>query len=127
MSKTAILNTFKDQLKLFVDDLISKFQYEPDLILLRLYVTSIHNVEDIITYMIQNIIPYKEQIINRDIKFITDNKTIETDVSNNGFSKYMNSIKSYWFSETMTEEDRLTIWKWLNVFVVITEKYMCRI
>ena len=115
-SKEKILSQFKSQLIKFVDELIDQFPNESDFIIIRILIKDQMNIEDIMKKFINDVLPYKEDIKARKDSFFINNKFIET--SNGSLFKIL------WESNNLDDDDRIIIWKWIDLFVIIGQKYL---
>ena len=115
-SKEKILSQFKSQLIKFVDELIDQFPNESDFIIMRILIKDQMNIEDIMEKFINDVLPYKEDIKERNDSFFIENKFIQT--SNGSLFKIL------WESNNLDIDDRIIIWKWIDLFVVISKKYL---
>ncbi len=113
MDKT--VSYFHSNLINFIDELIEQFPTETDLVLARIYVKNRIQPITIINTFIQETLPYKDFISKRDEKAILDTKfSIGTN---------SNHFKMLWKSSALDDSDRTIIWKWLDTFVYLAEKY----
>lgn len=123
MSSETILLQFHSSLVTFLDELIKLFPDEEDFIRLRIYLKdqiSIQIVMDNFIYALNrdnNIM--KTFIKDRNISGIMDNCVV-TDNLNREKIIY---FKKLWYSPRFFNEDRKMIWKWIDSFVGISDKY----
>ena len=123
MSSETILLQFHSSLVTFLDELIKLFPDEEDFIRLRIYLKdqiSIQIVMDNFIYALNrdsNIM--KTFIKDRNISGIMDNCVV-TDNLNREKIIY---FKKLWYSPRFYNEDRKMIWKWIDSFVGISDKY----
>ena len=115
-SKDRILSQFKDQLINFIDELIEQFPDESNFIIIRILIKDQMDTEDIIKKFIKDVLPYKEDIKERKDAFFLKNKFIET---SNG-----SLFKMLWESNNLDNDDRIIIWKWIDLFVILGKKYL---
>jgi len=113
--KEKLLVQFKGQLIYFIDELIEQFPEESDFIIIRILIKDQMNIEDIIEKFIADILPNKQDIKDRKNSFFIENKFLET---RNG-----SLFKTIWESENLDEDDKKIIWKWMDLFVCIAQKY----
>lgn len=114
-----ILQEFKKALITFFDELIEQFPEEADLILIRIGLKDKVPITDTINYFIQNILPEKKTIKERDTTFFTEKDAL-FGILGPDRAKHLRKI---WKSPKLDKEDRETIWKWMDGFVFLVEKY----
>jgi hypothetical protein len=119
MSETQIIKDFHTNIITFLDELIEQFPTEADLILLRLFLKDSISPIQIINMFIKEVLPYKENIIKRDV-FDIDIQLGNSAVIN---KTRINHFKMLWKSSALDEDDRDIIWKWIDTFVFLAEKY----
>lgn len=120
--KTDILAEFKKQLTIFFDELIGQFPTEGDLIVIRLFLTNQMPIQDIMDIFVRtlnnNDREFKLMIKARDEKFFLDHDIFDT------ISKQKSGhFKKLWSSGQLDQEDKEIMWKWLDTFVYLSEKY----
>ena len=113
--KEKLLLQFKKQLICFIDELIDQFPGESDFIIMRILIKDQMRIEDIIGKFISEILPNKQDIKDRKNSFFIENNFLET---RNG-----SLFKTLWESENIDEDDKKIIWKWMDLFVCIAQKY----
>jgi len=126
MNPIRILAQFKSSLISFMDELITLLPDESDFIIGRMFISDSVNIEDVIKafslkiYENDNLL--KKMIKTRDESFFLKNNVF----SYFGDSK-VNKFKDIWMQGRLDQEDKDTIWKWVDIFVVLTNKYYKRI
>jgi hypothetical protein len=120
--KTDILLEFKKQLTIFFDELIGQFPTEGDLIVIRLFLTNQIPIQDIMDIFIRtldkNNQEFKIMIKARDETFFLEHDIFDT------ISKQKSGhFKKLWSSGQLDSEDKEIMWKWLDTFVYLSEKY----
>ena len=115
-----ILKRFKDNLVIFMDELIATLPEEADLIIARIFIKDQVPIQDIMNFVIMNILPLSEHIKNKEEKVFLTNSSIYQGVSSEKVLYY----KNLWFSGELDEDDKETIWAWLNNFIMMTERYV---
>lgn len=122
MSEINILSIFKTNLISFVDELIGQFPREPDLIILRIFLKDQVPIQDVMSKFIYAI-NKDDQKTKKDIKDRNDIVFLKNEIFDGiSKSKPINFAK-FWKSETLDVSDKETIWRWLDSFVVLSEKY----
>jgi hypothetical protein len=120
--KTDILVEFKKQLTIFFDELIGQFPKEGDLIVIRLFLTNQIPIQDIMDIFVRtlnkNNQEFKIMIKARDETFFLEHDIFDT------ISKQKSGhFKKLWSSGQLDSEDKEIMWKWLDTFVYLSEKY----
>ena len=115
-----ILQEFKKALITFFDELIEQFPEEGDLIFIRIFLKDRIPVTDAMNHFIQNILPEKKIIKERDSKFFTEKDALFGIL---GPERAVN-LRKIWKSPKLDKEDQETIWKWMDGFIFLVEKYI---
>ena len=120
--KTDILIEFKKQLTIFFDELIGQFPTEGDLIVIRLFLTNQIPIQDIMDIFVRTLNnndgEFKLMIKSRDENFFLEHDIFDT------ISKQKSGhFKKLWSSGQLDQEDKEIMWKWLDTFVYLSEKY----
>ena len=123
-SKLKILTHFRNQMVNFLDELIDQFPSEGDFVVIRIFLKDKIPVQDIMDNFIKNVLPHKERIQKKDEKFFVEGGA---NLYNNVYKSYgkqkVDLFKKLWQSKQLDKEDRIIIWKWINLFVLLCEKY----
>jgi hypothetical protein len=121
-----MLTLLKNSLISFFDEMIEIFPKEPDFIKIRIFLkdqVEIQTVMDIFTYTINrtdnNNETLKNMIKDRNDVYIMDSHIISENFSKDKIIYY----KKFWNSPMFVNEDKKIVWKWLDSFVSISEKY----
>ena len=114
-----ILQEFRSNLVKFFDELIEQFPNEPDLVIIRILVKDRVPIDSIMEYFMNEIVPQKERIQSRDDTFFSDGKSLFGMLP----EQQRDTFKRIWKSPKLDKEDRMAIWKWTDLFVVLSEKY----
>jgi hypothetical protein len=124
MSEILILKEFKKNLISFVDELIDQFPSEGDLVILRIYFSDQCEIKQVMESFTQylnrddNII--KKNIEERNDSFFLNHNTLFENVVDK--SKIIH-FKKIWRSPQLDQEDKEIIWKWIDSFVFLSDKY----
>ena len=124
MSEILILKEFKKNLISFVDELIDQFPSEGDLVILRIYFSDQCEIKEVMESFTQylnkddNII--KKNIEERNDSFFLNHNTLFENVIDK--TKIIH-FKKIWRSPQLEQEDKETIWKWVDSFVFLSDKY----
>lgn len=113
---------FRDKLVNFIDEIIEQFPDKPDFVLVKLIVKDKVSMTDVMGRYIQTVIPEKDVIVNRNLDFFKKDFV-------KGYEDWPNlnriflEVKSLYFSDRLDDDERDTIWKWMDLFLRICEKY----
>lgn len=119
-TKIMIMSSFKDNLLDFFTELIIQFPSEPDLQIIKIFLSDVCTTEDIINYFAEHLLrkEVKEMIDNKNDKFFLTNDTL--------FSKIKNQKKVFHFKKLYEQSDkqqRDIIWQWFQKITKIAELY----
>jgi hypothetical protein len=122
MTEILILKDFKKNLTAFIDELIVQFPTEEDLILLRIYFNDQVDIKKVLEtfthYLNKDEHKLKEDIKERNDSFLIENLTFDY----LGNPKLI-QFKKIWRSPRLDQEDKKIIWKWIDSFVYLSDKY----
>lgn len=120
---TEILKEFKKALISFIDELIATFPQESDFVVLRIFFNDQFPIKDVVnifnTKINQNDQQLKKMIKDRNEVFFLEHNIFDV----LGKSK-VNHFKRLWRSDQLDDQDKEIIWKWIDSFVYLGEKYM---
>ncbi len=131
MDTTTVLAIFKKAIVSFLDELIDQFPQESNLILCRLFVKDQvpigKTMENFIYRLDDNNGRLKLMAKERDdtfflkgnIFYIGNNPACEKNSLGGGAVNYLRQI----WQSNLDEDDRQTIWKWFDSFIILAEKY----
>lgn len=119
LSETEILTLFKNNLLEFIDNLVELCPNESELVVYRILLENSVPIEVAITQFGKVIIPLKEMIDKKDEKFFLENHNIFGSAKNNDVIKW----KRVWTESNLDASDKESIWKWLSLFLKITQMY----
>ena len=119
MSQLQLLRGLHSDLLKFFDSLIEAFPDEGDLVIIRFALTDQFPITDIMDYITVSLLPLKSKVVNRDKNFFLENNILFEQLDN---SK-VNHFKRIWKSDTLNEEDRDSIWRWFDRFILRAERY----
>lgn len=121
MHKIEVLTTFKTQLLSFLDDVISLAPHEPNIKLLKIFVKDTVPIEVVMSFFIEFSTPeYLERALKRDDEFFLKDNPFELNIDN---SNKVKEIEKLWRSDYLTQEEKNTIWEWVDVIIRIVEHY----
>ena len=119
--KLQLMKEFREQLVNFLDEIIEQFPMESDFVLIRMFIKDQIPVHDVLGRFIKDILPLKEHVNKRDESFFLDNQILYT--GGNIHSERIDHFKNLWKSNSLDKEDRDIIWKWMDCFIKISNKY----
>ena len=128
MSELEILTEFKTQLITFFDELIAQFPQEGDLIVARLFIAN-QLIIDIamnkfIVKLNKNNKEGRMMIKDRNEVFFLEHEIFSFANNNNDTNSFnVNIFKKMWLSKSLNDEDRTIIWKWVDTFIYLSDKY----
>lgn len=120
MSEIEILKQFKNALINFLDELISQFQAEGDLVIFRIFLKDRVPIVNVVNYFVLNILPIKQMIKDRNEDFFLNKFKLFEEIGNTG---KVNRFKKLWRSSSLDEDDKGIIWEWFDSFIYLSEKY----
>ena len=100
----------------FLDELIDMFPKEGDFVALRIMIKDQIPVTSIVSHFRNSMLPERENIRNRDVSFFDKNVLFPPQLGESQTKKF----RTLFFN--LDSEDQQVIWKWLDAFVVLTEK-----
>ena len=125
MSELQLLNEFRIQIVKFLDELIDQFPEScAEFVIIRIFVKDQIPLADVLGRFISEVLPFKKVIKNRDSNFFLESRVIYDAVGGSqAGADNVNQLKILWESERLDDEDRETIWKWMDLFVLLAERY----
>lgn len=117
-----ILKEFKNNLVAFFDELIEIFPTEGDFIRMRIFFkdqTDIKEVMETFTYFLNK----DEQILKNNIKERNESYFFDTDLFDAFDKTRVIHFKKIWRSPNVDADFKITIWKWVDSFVYLSDKY----
>ena len=122
MSDINILSILKTSLISFVDELIGQFPQEPDLIILRIFLKDQVPIQDVMNKFIYAI-NKEDQKIKNEIKERNDLVFLKNEIFESISKTKTINFAKLWKSDTLDKGDKDTIWRWIDSFVLLSEKY----
>ena len=116
--KQQILKTFKSTLISFIDELISQYPNDSELILIRIFLKDQIPIQSIMNEFLLKLNTYKPMIEKKDDAVFEDD-----DFLTFGQQSGLTNLKKLWKANNIDDEDKDIIWEWLNSFVFLCEKY----
>ena len=114
-----ILTEFRNSIVSFLDELIEQFPQEGDLVALRIFLADQVPIVDIMSTFTKRVLPIKDMAKARNEKFFLENDVLFERANSDKVSYF----KQLWISNMLDDEDRLTIWKWFDLFISLAERY----
>ena len=122
MSGIEILSEFRNQLIIFFDELITQFPLESDLVIVRLFISNqvpIQKVMDTFTYKInKNDHELRTMVKSRNEAFFLEHSVFEELDQDK-----VNHFKKLWRSGQLDDDDKDVIWKWIETFIYLSDKF----
>lgn len=125
MSEIHVLKEFKNNLISFFDELIDQFPDIGELVMIRIFLKDQVIIKDVIesvSYQINR----NDQQIRKIIKDRNEEFFLEENNFFDGLSNLPDKVLKFqtiWRSTRLDKEDKETIWKWIDSFVFLTDKY----
>lgn len=119
LGKLEILSLFKDNMLQFIDNLVELCPEEGELIMFRILFENQLPIEDTMIRLAKVILPIKEMIIKKNEKFFLEGNDIFGNVKQEKIIKW----KQLWLKKNLDSQDREMIWKWLQLFLGLSEMY----
>ena len=111
---------FRDHIIEFLDELIEQFPNEAELIITRIFVKDQINPIDIADSFSESLISHQDIIKRRDERYFIDNDNL--------FSYFDSTkvlyFKKIWLSGVLDDDDKDTMWSWIDSFVLLAKKYL---
>jgi len=119
--KISLIKEFKVQLVKFLDELCDQFPQEGDLMLIRFFISEIP-MADVLGRYQRDILPFEEKITRQDDRFFLEHPFLYTKTPITG--EKINHFKELWTKNILSNEDKETVWKWMNLFNRIAKCYL---
>lgn len=130
----SLVTAFNNQLKSLIEDLIYIFPDDTKLLLFKekFGLVKSANPSLIINYFFQYVYPYKKEILNKDDSYFNESDGVN---NINDFFKENNELKENEYAplsyiltlhnkwNDLNETNREVVWKYLNVLIVLTERW----
>lgn len=123
MSEIEILKQFKNALISFLDELISQFPSEGDLVIFRIFLKDRVPIENVINYFVLKILPLKKMVQERDEDFFLNKCTLFESIQSPDKKGKVNRFKKLWRSPLLDNDDKRVVWEWFDSFIYLSEKY----
>jgi hypothetical protein len=124
MSESQVLIQFKNNLVSFIDELIAAFPQEPDLIILRIFLKDQVPILDIMNKLI-HILNKDNQQLKKDIEQRNESVFLKNENIFEAIAKSKSvNFQKLWRSDCLDDDERKIIWKWIDSFVLLSERYV---
>ena len=124
MSESQVLIQFKNNLVSFIDELIAAFPQEPDLIILRIFLKDQVPILDIMNKLI-HILNKDNQQLKKDIEQRNESVFLKNENIFEAIAKSKSvNFQKLWRSDSLDDDERKIIWKWIDSFVLLSERYV---
>lgn len=119
-NQTDILLVFKSNIMSFVDELITQFPDDPELVMLKLFLENHVDMSILLKGFKKYFAIEQNRIMfeNRNENFFLEHNPFYK-LSSNQFTK----IKTIWLSPKITADDKEVIWQWFELFKKISDKF----
>ena len=116
-----VLREFKSQLIIFFDELIENFPEEGDLVIARLFIANQVPIVDLM-HDFNHHINKDDQRLRKMIKDRREDFFLHNTLFANHKST-LNHFKKLWRAGTLDNDDKEIIWKWVDTFIFLSDKY----
>ena len=124
MSELQLLQTFKNQIINFLDELIQQFPNQAEFVIIRVFVKDQIPLADVLGRFIKECIDFHDQVKQKDEKFFLESDIIVNALGGNQMGlDVMDKLRELWRSDSLDQEDRDMVWRWLDLFFNIAQKY----
>lgn len=120
MDQIGLLTEMRQGLLDFIEDLMIILPDEKDLVLFHIFIENQIPLLDVMNYIVKNILPLKSYVDRRDAEYFKTHAVLFEHLGN--FKSEVNRFKTLWDANE-DEEDREMVWKWLERFIFLGEKY----
>lgn len=112
-------NTIIDLVTNLRDDIFTSSEERGDLSAVEFFFRNCHH-ERIMMHLINKVLPYKKQIIERDVNFFLNNDSIFSGLPEDRVKYYSSVIAS---GKRINKEYRITIWEYFDSLIAFAELY----
>jgi hypothetical protein len=121
VKKISLIREFRMVLVSFLDELIEQFPHEGDFVIIRIFIKDQVPMADVLGRFIRDLLPCAEQVKSRNEKFFLDNTLLYSGAS--VADTKVNHFKNLWLSNQLDDNDRETVWKWMDALNKIASQY----
>ena len=123
MSENDVLREFKKSIIAFIDELITQFPNEGDLVIARMFLNDQIPIRDVMLIFNQKINQdngkLRQMIKDRNEAFF-----LEHDIFDFVGKNKANHFKRLWRSGQLDDDDKDVVWKWIDSFVYLADKFI---
>jgi len=124
MSEIQLLQTFKDQIIKFLDELVQQFPHDAEFVIIRVFVKDQIPLGDVLGRFIKECLPYSQYIDAENEAFFLESDIIVNALGGSKIGEQvMEKLKDLWRSDRLDKDDRTMIWTWLKLFFKLAHKY----
>ena len=124
--EVVVLTEFKNNIITFFDELIDQFPDLGELVIMRIFLKDQICIKDVIEMtgfqLNKNQGIIRKMIKDRNEEFFLEENNFFDVLSENKKNNFL-KFSSIWRSKRLDKEDKETIWKWIDSFVFLTDKY----
>jgi hypothetical protein len=113
-----VLHDLKKNLVSFFDELIDMFPSNSEFLSIKILIKDRAPITEIMSYFVTNVLPEKELIKNRSDSIFMEKNVLFSLLG----PASTNMFKTLW-KEQLDKDDKNAIWKWIDMFVFLAEKY----
>jgi hypothetical protein len=107
----------------FLDELIQIFPHEPSFIIIRIFVNDKIPVKDVLGRFMLECLPVSRAVKERNDKFFIYSDFIFEKYAADVGEEEIQNFRKLWESDILDEENKEVIWKWLDMFMIISKRY----
>jgi len=123
LNDTRVLAEFKSSLIRFFDELITQFPLEADLVIARIFLNDQVPIKFVMDEF--NLKLNKEEgLLKRMVKDRNESFFLEHNIFDSLGKDKVNHFKRLWRSGSLDDEDKEVVWKWVDTFVYLGDKYV---
>ena len=123
MSKTQVLTEFKTGLISFFDELIDQFPQEGDLVMFRIFLKDQILIEDVMI-IFNNAMNKDNGYLKKMCKERNETFFLENNIFDSISKLKITHFKKLWRSGSLDEEDKKVVWRWIDSFIYLGDKYL---
>ena len=123
MSKTQVLTEFKTGLISFFDELIDQFPQEGDLVMFRIFLKDQILIEDVMV-IFNNAMNKDNGYLKKMCKERNETFFLENNIFDSVSKLKITHFKKLWRSGSLDEEDKKVVWRWIDSFIYLGDKYL---
>lgn len=123
LNDTRVLAEFKSSLITFFDELITQFPSEPDLVIARIFLNDQVSIKDVMDQFILKM-NTEDGLLKKMVKDRNENFFLEHNIFDYLGKDRVNNFKRLWRSGNLDEEDKEVVWKWIDSFIYLGDKYV---